>query len=102
MTLSSTLLLNIHYSDDHIEKNEKGGTCSTYEGEERCVYRAVVGKLEGKEQLGRPRRRWENNINALKPELNSICYLLALLRAHHFLHVSRIRGKLLTFRLLMS
>ena len=40
--------------------------------------------------------------NTLKPELNPICYLLALLGAHHFLHVSRIRVKLLTFRLLMS
>ena len=40
--------------------------------------------------------------NPLKPELNSICYLLALLGAHHFLYVSRIRVKLLTFRLLMS
>jgi len=28
--------------------------------------------------------------------------LLALLGAHHFLHVSRIRVRLLTFRLLMS
>jgi len=28
--------------------------------------------------------------------------LLALLGAHHFLHVGRIRVKLLTFRLLMS
>ena len=36
-------------------------------------------------------------INPLKPELNSICYLLALL-AHHFLHVSRIRVKSLTLR----
>ena len=40
-------------------------------------------------------------INPLNPELNPICYLLALLEAHHFLHVSRIRVKLLTFRLLM-
>ena len=39
--------------------------------------------------------------NPLNPELNPICYLLASL-AHHFLHVSRIRVKLLTFRLLMS
>ena len=39
--------------------------------------------------------------NPLKPELNPICYLLALL-AHHFLHVSRIRVKSLTIRLLMS
>jgi len=40
--------------------------------------------------------------NPLKPELNPICYLLALLGAHNFLHVSRIKVKLLTFRLLMS
>ena len=39
--------------------------------------------------------------NPLKPELYPICYLLALL-AHHFLHVSRIRVKSLTFRWLMS
>jgi len=41
------------------------------------------------------------SFNSLKPELNPICYLLALL-AHHFLHVSRIRVKSLTIRLLMS
>ena len=41
-------------------------------------------------------------INHLNPELNPICYFLALLGAHHFLHISRIRVKLLTFRLLMS
>ena len=43
-----------------------------------------------------------NDINPLKPELIPIYYLLALLGAHHFLHVNRIRVKLLTFRLLMS
>ena len=42
------------------------------------------------------------SINPLNAELNSICYLLALLGAHHFLHVSRIRVKSLTLRLLMS
>jgi hypothetical protein len=31
-------------------------------GERRGVYRVVVGKLEGKRPLGRPRRRWEDNI----------------------------------------
>jgi len=36
--------------------------------------------------------------NPLNPELNPICYLLALLGAHHFLHVSRIRVKSLTLR----
>ena len=39
--------------------------------------------------------------NPLNAELNPICYLLALL-AHHFLHVSRIKVKSLTLRLLMS
>jgi len=37
----------------------------------------------------------------LDAELNPICYFLALL-ANHFLHVSRIRVKSLTLRLLMS
>jgi len=44
----------------------------------------------------------DSAINPLNPELNPICYLLALLGAHHFFHVSRIRVKLLTFRRLMS
>ena len=44
---------------------------------------------------------FRNGINPLNPELNPICYLLALL-AHHFLHVSRIRVKSLTLKLLMS
>ena len=51
-----------------------------------------------------PRRRihYPIKLNPLNPELNPICYFLALLGAHHFLHVSRIRVKLLTFRQLMS
>jgi len=32
-----------------------------------------------------------HNINPLKTQLNPICHLLALLGAHHILHVSRIR-----------
>ena len=31
-------------------------------GEERGVYRVLVGKPEGKIPLGRPRRRWVDNI----------------------------------------
>jgi hypothetical protein len=31
-------------------------------GEERKVYKVLVGKPEGKKTLGRPRRRWENGI----------------------------------------
>jgi len=31
-------------------------------GEERGVYRVLVGKPEGRRPLGRPRRRWADNI----------------------------------------
>jgi hypothetical protein len=51
-------------------------------------------------QTGRQRDK-HDNVNPLRPELDSIYYLLALL-AHDFLHVSRIMVKSLTLRLLMS
>jgi len=38
-------------------------------GEKRGVYRVLVGKPEGKRPLGRPRRRWEDNI---KMELQEV------------------------------
>ena len=38
-----------------------GGAYSMY-GVRRDVYRVLVGKPEGKRPLGRPRRRWEENI----------------------------------------
>jgi hypothetical protein len=31
-------------------------------GERRGAYRVLVGKSEGRRPLGRPRRRWEDNI----------------------------------------
>jgi len=30
--------------------------------ERRCVYRVLMEEPEGKRPLGRPRRRWEDNI----------------------------------------
>jgi hypothetical protein len=38
-----------------------GGACST-NWEKRNAYRLLVGKPEGKSQLGKPRRRWVDNI----------------------------------------
>jgi len=35
-----------------------------------------------------------SELDALNAELNPICHLLALLGAHHILHISRIRVKL--------
>ena len=54
------LLTEYCAGDKKIERNEEGGTCSTYGGDER-LYRVLVGKPEGKRTLGRPRRRWEDN-----------------------------------------
>ena len=34
-------------------------------GEERGVYRVLVGKPDGKRPLGRPRRRWVDNIRQI-------------------------------------
>jgi len=31
-------------------------------GERRGIYKVMVGKHEGKRPLGKPRRRWEDNI----------------------------------------
>jgi hypothetical protein len=42
-------------------------------GEERGVHRVLVGKPEGKRPLGRPRRRWEDNINMDLQEVGGSC-----------------------------
>jgi len=38
-------------------------------GEERGVYRVLVGKPEGKRSLGRPRRKWMDNIRMVLQEV---------------------------------
>ena len=40
-------------------------------GERRGVYGVLVGRPEGKKPLGRPRRRWEDNI---KKDLQEVGY----------------------------
>jgi len=45
---------------------------------------------------------YDVDINPLNAELTPTCHLLVLLGVHYFLHVSRIRVKSLTLRLLMS
>ena len=55
------VLLTQYCAGDKIEKNEMGGTCCTYGGRESCA-QGFGGKPERKRPLGRPRRRWEDNI----------------------------------------
>ena len=42
-------------------------------GEGRGVHRVLVGKLEGKRPLVRPRRRWEDNIKTDLQEVEGSC-----------------------------
>ena len=49
-----------------------GGACSAYGGEERSV-QGYGEEPEGKRPLGRPRRRWEDNIKMDLQEVGGGC-----------------------------
>ena len=55
-----------------IEKSEMGRACGAYEAGERGV-QGFGGIPEGKRPLGRPRRRWEDNIKTDLQELGGGC-----------------------------
>ena len=59
-------------SGDKIENNEMGGNVALL-GEERGVYRALMGKPEGRRPLMRPRHRWEDNIKINLQEVRCGC-----------------------------
>jgi hypothetical protein len=46
----------------HLKEDEMVRACSTC-GDKRNAYGMLMGKSEGKSSLGRPRRRWVDNIN---------------------------------------
>jgi len=48
-----------------------GWACVAYGGGEG-VHRVLVGKPEGKRPLGRPRRRWEDNIKMDLREMGGV------------------------------
>jgi len=74
---------------------------SNYLGKHQEIDIYIEGILEGLKHIERNQGYW-TSFNPLNAELNPICCLLALLGANHFLHVSRIKVKSLTLRLLMS
>jgi len=49
-----------------------GGACGAY-GAGGGVYTVLVGKPDGKRPLGRPRRRWEDNIKMDLQEVRGAC-----------------------------
>jgi len=53
-----------------IEKNEMGRARGAYGG---GVHRVLVWKPKGKRPMGRPRRRWEDNIKMDLQEVGGAC-----------------------------
>jgi hypothetical protein len=56
-----SLLLAKYYLGNQIKQNEMSGSCGMYERQEKYI-QIFGGETERKRQLGRPRRRMENNI----------------------------------------
>ncbi|KAJ4434636.1 hypothetical protein ANN_23199 [Periplaneta americana] len=71
-----TVEIRSGYNEGEMEKHDRppGGVEvgeQTFMGESRNAYRVLVGRPEGKRPLGRPRRRWENNV---KIDLREVGY----------------------------
>jgi hypothetical protein len=62
------VLITKYYSGNQIEKNEVGGHVARM-GKKRGTYRILVGRPEGRRSLGRPMRRWEDNIKMYLQEV---------------------------------
>ena len=56
-----SVLLIKHHSGDQVKKNKIGWDRSKH-GVRRSAYRILVVKPEGRNPLGTPRCRWEDNI----------------------------------------
>jgi hypothetical protein len=67
LTRLSLFIIVYHYmfrpfiTCTQVKEDEMGRICST-NGEKMNAYRIFVGKPEGRRPLGRPRRRWVDNI----------------------------------------
>jgi hypothetical protein len=60
-------LYDLYSSPSIIRKNKAGHTARM--GKKRNAYRLLVGKPEGKRPLGRPRRRWLDNMRMVLVEV---------------------------------
>jgi hypothetical protein len=80
LPISTTHKILLGGSNQEEADNEMGGACSTC-GERRGVYRVLVRKPERKRPLGRPRRRWEDNIKVDLQEVG--CWDMAWIDLSH-------------------
>jgi hypothetical protein len=55
-------LISIVMNNEYLIKEDKMGRACSTNGGKRNAYRTLVGKPEGRRPLGRPRRRWVDNI----------------------------------------
>ena len=92
--IQTCVLLGFHEAKPTIKKLWRKKSLQICSPVMRLMVQALGHRLSLGLKLG--------SINPLNTELNPICCLLALLGAHDFLHVSRIRVKSLTLRRLMS
>jgi hypothetical protein len=57
------------YKVERLIKDDKMGRVCVHMENRRNPYRVLAGKTEEKRPLGRPRRRWENNITTERREI---------------------------------
>jgi hypothetical protein len=62
MKISMQKSISTKFYNDNIRKRMRWAGHVAHMREDRGVHRVLVGRLEGKRLLGRPRRRWEDNI----------------------------------------
>jgi hypothetical protein len=72
LTVYLEAFLSMHFSAVTISFMRWAGHVARM-GEGRGVYRDLVEKPEGKRPLGRPRRRWEDNVRMDLQEVGSWC-----------------------------
>ena len=96
LNLNCVLWCRMHKSIKHMQLD--GVSSVQWCDFQFCIF--IILKRNASTQTANTQKN--HDINPLNAELNPTCYLLALLGAHHFRHVSRIRVKTLTLRLLMS
>jgi hypothetical protein len=63
------MLSTPHQIYDQIKEHRMSRGCNIHGGDEKCIYRLLVGKPEGKRPLGGPRHRDENNSKMVFQEM---------------------------------
>ena len=74
-----SVLLSNYNSDEEMKNKEMGEACGMH-GEEERGYSVLVGKPDGKKPLGKPRGKWEDNIEMDLTAVGRACSVLMWIR----------------------